>query len=57
MIIDHTNGSDDDTSKVFIIRDSGTVYGLLSYDYRLEAVDAAERHGQPLEIEWAKVLR
>jgi hypothetical protein len=58
MLIDHTNGrDDDDTCKVFIIRDSGTIYGLLSFDSRLEAIDAARRYDQPVEVEWAKVLR
>ncbi len=55
MVIDKTNGDiwGDDTGKVYLIRDSGTIYGLLSFDYRLEAFDAARRYGQPLEIHWA----
>ncbi len=59
-VIDKTNGSDfwgDPTSKVFIIRDSGTFYRLLSFDYLLEAWDAALRYGQPLEINWATEIQ
>ncbi len=53
-VIDNTNGdTGDDTGKVFIIRDSKTIYGLLSFDYRLEAFNMAERYDQPLEIHWA----
>lgn len=57
QVIDHTDGKDDDTCKAFIVRDSGTIYGLLSFESRLDGVDAARRYNQPLEVEWAKVAR
>ncbi len=50
-VIDYTNPTDkSDISHVFVIRDSGTYLGLLAFDYRLEAFDAAQRYKQPLEI-------
>ncbi len=54
-VIDNTNGDfwRENVSRSYIIRDSGTYLGLLSFDDPLEAFDAARRYGKPLEINWA----
>ncbi len=39
--------------KIYLIRNSNTIYGLISFDYELEAAAFAERHGTTCETHWA----